>query len=47
MVAAKQGEKQGLAYLNALLPKMTSSEGLLGTRAELQTRSAICSPKAP
>lgn len=38
MAAAKQGEKQGLAYLNALLPKMTSSEGLLGTRAELQNQ---------
>lgn len=36
--AAKKGEALGMAHLNALKPKMTNSEGLLGTREELQTQ---------
>lgn len=38
LAAAKKGEELGSAHLKALLPKMTSSEGLLGTRAELQNQ---------
>lgn len=36
LAAAKKGEKLGMAYLAELAPKMTNSEKLLGTRAELQ-----------
>lgn len=38
LAAAKKGEELGSAHLKALLPKMTTSTGLLGTRAELQNQ---------
>ncbi|HEX4502450.1 MAG TPA: DUF1254 domain-containing protein [Scandinavium sp.] len=38
LAAAKKGEELGMAHLNELKPKMTNSEGLLGTRAELENQ---------
>jgi hypothetical protein len=38
LTAAKKGEERGSAHLKELLPKMTTSEGLLGTREELQNQ---------
>lgn len=38
LAAAKKGEELGSAHLKALLAKMISSKGLLGTRAELQNQ---------
>ena len=38
LAAAKKGEELGMAHLKQLLPTMTTSKGLLGTREELQNQ---------